>query len=303
MKKRLLISCIHLCLAGFTFATPGPHAVNDTVQVAQNSSGNIINPISGNDGDSTGGILTITILSGPQHGMASVINGNQVSYTPTAYFYGTDSFSYSVCDTSRLCDTAEVYLYVVGHDYPPVAVPDSFAYTDSVDTVILYVLANDYDPENFSFSVTAVINTDTIARLGTLILDSATGEVLFIRTPYSCGTDSFEYVICDTLAACDTGTVTVTINCPDNVFLPQGISPNGDGKNDLLIFTGLEYFEPASLIVFNRYGNPVYQNDNYQNDWGGTSRDNGQALPDGTYFYVLQLSNHHKYVNYLIINH
>jgi gliding motility-associated-like protein len=98
------------------------------------------------------------------------------------------------------------------------------------------------------------------------------------------------------------GLVTVTISCPDKIFLPQGFSPNGDGKNDRLVFTALEYFAPASLKVFNRYGTLVFDNPNYQNDWDGTNMDNNKALPDGTYFYVLTLADKKKYNNYLVIN-
>ena len=79
--------------------------------------------------------------------------------------------------------------------------------------------------------------------------------------------------------------------CPS--FMPQGISPNGDGKNDTFIIPGILSAQPNTLTIFNRWGNIVYEKDNYQNDWHGqTDRAfdllaSDGLLPDGTYYYVV----------------
>jgi gliding motility-associated-like protein len=65
-------------------------------------------------------------------------------------------------------------------------------------------------------------------------------------------------------------------------FSPQGISPNGDGKNDRLVFKGLIMKKiPNHLSIYNRWGNLVYEMESYDNTFTGTS------LPDGTYYYIL----------------
>jgi gliding motility-associated-like protein len=66
------------------------------------------------------------------------------------------------------------------------------------------------------------------------------------------------------------------------------ITPNGDGRNDLLIFDKLETVLDNSLLVYDRWGKIVFETENYQNDWGGT-RD-GDPLPGGTYYYILTLN-------------
>jgi gliding motility-associated-like protein len=47
------------------------------------------------------------------------------------------------------------------------------------------------------------------------------------------------------------------------------------------------------LTIFNRWGNIVFETDNYTNDWQGTTNVNltlgGELLPTGTYFYILDL--------------
>ncbi|NND33431.1 MAG: T9SS type B sorting domain-containing protein, partial [Saprospiraceae bacterium] len=65
------------------------------------------------------------------------------------------------------------------------------------------------------------------------------------------------------------------------------ITPNSDGRNDELSFEGLGIFQEVALEVFNQDGNKLYQSNNYQNDWTGTL--NGEDLPEGVYFYVLQV--------------
>jgi hypothetical protein len=41
--------------------------------------------------------------------------------------------------------------------------------------------------------------------------------------------------------------------------------------------------------VFNRWGNEVYRNENYLNDWRGIGTINfmGESLPEGTYYYTV----------------
>jgi gliding motility-associated-like protein len=75
---------------------------------------------------------------------------------------------------------------------------------------------------------------------------------------------------------------------------PEGISPNGDGKNDTWTITGADYFEKNHLHIFNRFGTEVYHKENYTNEFVGkanVSTLGGELLPDGTYFYVFDKNN------------
>ena len=66
--------------------------------------------------------------------------------------------------------------------------------------------------------------------------------------------------------------------------IPRGVSPNGDGDNDTFDLDGLNVKE---LVIFNRYGARVYSFEgNYTNQWHGQT-DNGDLLPDATYFYSI----------------
>ncbi len=87
-----------------------------------------------------------------------------------------------------------------------------------------------------------------------------------------------------------------TIWVYDNTIITVSgaISPNGDGKNDVFYIKNLEKFPGTNVWIYNRWGNLVYHSDNYQNDWSGTSQSQttigkGNKLPEGTYYYVIQL--------------
>ena len=68
------------------------------------------------------------------------------------------------------------------------------------------------------------------------------------------------------------------------VAVPNVITPNGDGKNDVLYIDGLELYPEHSLSIFNRWGSEVYRSKGpYKNDW------NGNGLNEGTYYYLLKV--------------
>lgn len=77
-----------------------------------------------------------------------------------------------------------------------------------------------------------------------------------------------------------------------DLTIPGGFSPNGDGKNDIFYIRELDGIA-AGLIVWNRWGDIVYQSDFYTNDWNGTCQTDfcfgNQDLPDGTYYYAIEI--------------
>jgi large repetitive protein len=86
-----------------------------------------------------------------------------------------------------------------------------------------------------------------------------------------------------------TSVATIVLTQPDVLELPTGLSPNNDGKNDYYFIKGLEAYPFNNLIVVNRWGNTVFETDNYKNDWNGVNK-NGDSLPDGTYYTVMNIN-------------
>lgn len=85
-------------------------------------------------------------------------------------------------------------------------------------------------------------------------------------------------------------TIAIILDEPFELEMPQGISPNGDDKNDLFVIHGLEAYPLNLLTVFNRWGNKVFETENYTNDWNGLCTKTGEILPDGTYFVILEIT-------------
>lgn len=67
-------------------------------------------------------------------------------------------------------------------------------------------------------------------------------------------------------------------------FIPNVITPNGDGKNDQFVIKGLDLYPGSQLEIFNRWGNQVYRSENYNNNW------KGEGLSAGIYYYVLRIN-------------
>ena len=103
----------------------------------------------------------------------------------------------------------------------------------------------------------------------------------------------------------------VVINRPDapeanTIFIPEGFSPNGDGINDRFVIQGVPATATVDLEIFNRWGHRVFADVTYKNDWDGRANQGIQAtasqgLPDGTYFYVVRISDGREFVRFMTI--
>ncbi|MBK8565583.1 MAG: HYR domain-containing protein [Saprospiraceae bacterium] len=120
-----------------------------------------------------------------------------------------------------------------------------------------------------------------------LVVDSI---YAFQPNPGFWGTDLMfvEYCNVDCPDECDVAKITFDFNySPDECVVTNLISPNGDGANDYLTVSCAPAHLLNTLIVFNEWGDKVYEAAPYNNDWYGTNGQ-GNPLPDGTYFYLFQ---------------
>ena len=90
-----------------------------------------------------------------------------------------------------------------------------------------------------------------------------------------------------------TDTFSVSNPTLGNYFL----SPNGDGTNDFWIIDGLEESPNNSVRIFNRYGQKVFEQLNYTNEFRGIANagtmitNQAAGLPEGVYFYLVTLDD------------
>ncbi|MDT0557695.1 gliding motility-associated C-terminal domain-containing protein, partial [Ichthyenterobacterium sp. W332] len=97
-------------------------------------------------------------------------------------------------------------------------------------------------------------------------------------------------------------TITIDDDCAvlpcgqSDVMISKAVTPNSDNINDFFTVGGIDTCGfTIELQIFNRWGAVVYQNNNYQNDWDGTtikaSVGSAGKVPTGTYYYVINLRN------------
>ena len=125
-------------------------------------------------------------------------------------------------------------------------------------------------------------------------LSSSQNPVIANTTMANAGTYSLS--VTNSCGTASTTTDVLVIKCDTiDFFIPEGFSPNGDGINDVFFIRGIQIYTNNTFTIFNRWGNKVYDTNNYQNTWAGNAttgvRIGGDELPVGTYFYVLDLND------------
>lgn len=117
-----------------------------------------------------------------------------------------------------------------------------------------------------------------------------------------CCTDSLG-VVCLPYIDCTKDTAVACCCCKfDTLQIPNGITPNNDGYNDVWVITNSAACTSIKMTVFNRWGNIVYKDDKYANNWDGTNS-KGDKLPQGTYYIIIELPDGAKKAMYIDIRY
>lgn len=80
------------------------------------------------------------------------------------------------------------------------------------------------------------------------------------------------------------------------LFVSKIITPDGDGINDYLQISNIEHFPTNRIVIFDRWGNTLYNAENYDNTntvWRGEGP-GAAKLPTGTYFYSLVVQSRNR---------
>lgn len=185
-------------------------------------------------------------------------------------------------------------------------------------TPFAYMQRNNWN--NFSYSPYALANTslsfadagaDTSVINGNFVQLNATGGVEYkwrdaatltdsaIANPFAFPLVNTTYYVTVTndLGCEDYDSVRVRVlprpkeEIPKDVdtlfFIPNTITPNNDGYNDVWYIKGLERFPDNNVRIINRWGDEVFYEEPYGNVWQGYW--NGNPLPGATYYYVLKV--------------
>jgi gliding motility-associated-like protein len=217
-------------------------------------------------GDATGSI-SIEMLDGTRPFAIDWSNGETGStinnLTAGEYtVFVTDSNMCQVTETYIVTETDELFLEL----FSPTLVADynvsNYGATDgSVELEILGGTAP------YSFNWSNGMTSQNIDNVGA-------GEYFVIVT------DANGCIISDR----------ITLTQSMALDIPEGFSPNNDGKNDYFVIKGVEIYPDNTLEIYNRWGNLVYKKNGYNNEWDGNNM-NGKELPDATYFVIFKIHN------------
>ena len=210
----------------------------------------------------------------------SLTNTHQIVIDPT--IPGTYTYGYSVILNDCESDPATAEIAVLTTPL----INDDFYATDINTTLDFLVFLND----SLNLNVGYTLQVTSGVSNGELI-DNGNGSFTYIPNNGFVGIDQFVYRVCydDCPEYCDFAVVTIRIEFPeDQCVIPTVITPNGDGVNDIVFISCLENgnFPENQIMIFNEWGDLIFDAQPYQNDWAGTLKDTGKELPDGVYFYI-----------------
>ncbi|BDD08968.1 hypothetical protein FUAX_14000 [Fulvitalea axinellae] len=219
--------------------------------------------------------------------------GITLAWSPETHLTGDDPYkktanpptttTYTVTVTDKYGCQATDQVTVTRMGPGPIANDDEAegAYNTELE---IEVLANDTDPDGnldpSSLTITQEPASGKAEVLG--------GMVLFTPQNGFEGEMKLKYQICDEDNQCDDATVTVTV-LKREVEIPDALTPNNDGKNDMFVIKNADFFTDSKLTVLNTRGNRVYEKEGYTNDWDGEGNVglyDSRPLPQGTYYYV-----------------
>ena len=287
-----------------TVATPTTiEAVNDGVTT-----------ITSTTGDTTPSVLTNDKLNGVPNPSISSVTLTWNTATPTGFTLnpngtirvapntpaGTHTISYTICAVASptVCSTASIVVTISDTTTSttpvlPIAVDDRST-TAINKPVVVNVLGN--DTPNGATTPNVVTNPAN----GTVVVN-VDGSIEYRPNTNFEGTDTFVYEICNT-DGCASATVTIEVV---NKLIPyNGMSVDGDGKNDYFHIGGIERYPNNVVRIYNRWGVKVFETEGYDNvtrvfrgiSNGRVTIEQAEKLPQGTYYYVIEYydSNNNK---------
>ncbi|WP_299249002.1 PKD-like domain-containing protein, partial [uncultured Cytophaga sp.] len=102
-------------------------------------------------------------------------------------------------------------------------------------------------------------------------------------------TITYELIVKDGICPSDPDYVTIYVVKP--IKVPNVITVNGDGVNDVWKIENIEGYPNVIIEIYNRWGNLVWKTAGYPKNWDGTNYRNSEVLPEGTYFYIINLQS------------
>ncbi|WP_045465702.1 T9SS C-terminal target domain-containing protein [Sporocytophaga myxococcoides] len=239
----------------------------------------------------TSNTITMQVLPIPQPNIAesdaTFCSGEDTTYTAivgagTTLMWYKDGFPINITTPTLTVNQSGLYYFKEDNGVCP-----RFS-----DTVMVNVIP----------TPVANAGNDIYTLEGTVVTLNGSGGALYTWTPPT-GLSAIN-IANPTLTAADNITYILTVADATNtcrsfdevsifverpVRIPNAFTPNKDGNNDTWEIENINGFPNVTFEVYNRWGTLVWKSTGNLKQWDGTNFRNGELLPDGTYFYVIDL--------------
>jgi gliding motility-associated-like protein len=121
-------------------------------------------------------------------------------------------------------------------------------------------------------------------------------SMLDYKSPEAEGIYSVALSVMDSCSYRKTDTQMINVLPPCHIIIPNVMTANGDGVNDIFVIKNIEHHPNTRLIIFDRWGLKIYEKDNYNNEW---KEDGIKAT--GTFFYVIEVPDDKTYSGFITI--
>ena len=281
----------------FEFGNPNNRTLTTESVLKNDQVGDKQNPSPTDDVNLTPGTASHPGLTMNADGTITIASG-----TPN----GNYTYTYEICKKAAPSECERAIAYIKLHDSLE-ANDDDFSSTpvpSSHKTVVGNVLTNNVGGTDKLSG--APISDPTLVELTIVNEGGLTGVELSENGDISipAGTPSGRYIVKYRISQVSDrnnykeAVVTIVVSNEIPLVFHNGISVNGDGKNDGFVIEGIEYYPDNVLRIFNRWGVLVYEKERYGNRDPFVGISNGRAtvskdtkLPQGTYYYLLEYTD------------
>jgi len=108
-------------------------------------------------------------------------------------------------------------------------------------------------------------------------------------TPVATPPNDITYTLTAFSKTCGQVSSTVNVKVYQKITIPNAFTPNNDGINDYWNIDALITYPQSLTTIYSRDGQQVFKSIGYAKPWDGTC--NGKQVPNGTYYYVIDLKN------------
>lgn len=265
----------------------------------------------------TAGIFTASLLTTSNFGcLDTATTSVLVNAVPSNVITASGPLTFCSGDSVVLSAATGTYTYMwsTSDTTQSITVTSSGTYVVIVTDSISGCSANNTEITNMLPAPVVFAGNDTSVSLGSAMSLNGMGVSVIswnwtpntglnnpsIPNPEATPLETTTYVLTgtDVNGCTDKDSLVLTVITDFNLTVSNMMTPNDDGFNDRFVVMNIENYPNTKVTIVNRDGMVVYKSDNYDNNWGGKIQYGtdkyGQPVPDGTYYYFIQMEGTDK---------